>query len=257
MIQIILKIALNTYRESVRGKVLYSLVFFAVAIVSLSALFGAVTIGDQLRIIKDLGLMSISLFAVALAVISGASLLHKELHRKTIHNILAKPVHRWQFLVGKHLGLLMTEAVMIALMAMGLVIFCYFFEPRIDYLIFQASLFIFFELIIVTSIAIFFSSILVTPALSGLFTFSLFIAGRSVEYIPQLIKAVPAETPSFFLNILYWCLPHLDKLNISNQVVYGYSASPIQLSFSLIYSLSYAAILLGLASITFRDRDFN
>ncbi len=257
MLNNIFQIALNTYRESVRGKVLYSLLFFSVALVIISAVFGAVTIGDQIIIIKDFGLVSLSLFAVTLAVISGASLLHKELYRKTVYNILAKPVPRWQFLVGKHLGLLFTVLLMIILMAIGLVLFIFFFEQKIDWLIFQAALFVIFELIIITAFAIFFSAIVVTPALAGLFTFSAFLAGRSVEFIPELIKIAGNGETSPILEIIYWVLPHLDKLNINNQIVYGQGATFEQLIFSFCYSIGYSATLIMIGSFFFRNRDFN
>jgi len=252
----IIAIALNTYRESVRGKILYTLLFFSVAIVFLSAIFGAVTIGDQVKIIEDFGLMAISLFSVTLAVLSGASLLHKELNKKTVYNILSKPVKRWQFLVGKQLGLLMTVSVMIALMTTGLILFVFLFSREINFLLIVASLFITLELVIITALAIFFSTIVITPALAGLFTFAIFVAGRSVEYIPELIKvASPGQEP-FALQVIYWILPHLDKLSISDAAVYGISPSLQQFGWAIIYSFSYSAALLVLGSIFFRRRDF-
>lgn len=251
----IIQIALNTYRESVRGKVLYTLLFFGVALVFISAIFGAVTIGDQVKIIKDFGLMSISLFSVILTVISGASLLHKEIYRKTAYNILSKPVHRWQFLAGKQLGLLMTVTMMIALMTAGLMIFVYLFNQELDLLLIQAAIFINLELVIITAIAIFFSTVVVTPALAGLFTFSIFVAGRSVEYIPELMKVATPGEESSILKIIYWVLPHLDKLSISNSVVYGIGASASQFGWALCYSFTYSISALIIASVIFRGRN--
>jgi ABC-type transport system involved in multi-copper enzyme maturation permease subunit len=94
-------IAINTMREAIRNKLLYSILLFAVLVVAVAALFGSVSIGDQMKFVKDFSLMSVSLFGVAIAVMLGVSMLNKELGRKTIYNILSKPVARWEFIVGK------------------------------------------------------------------------------------------------------------------------------------------------------------
>jgi len=254
----VLCIAVNTYRESVRSKVLYAVLFFAVILVAVSALFGSVTIGDQVKVIKDFGLLSVSLFAVALVVISGSALLSKELQRKTIYNILAKAVYRWEFLLGKHLGLFITTVVMVFLLALGLCLFAFCFEGRLDPLLLLGALYVLLEILIVISAAIFFSSLVVTPMLSGLFTFALFIAGRSAEYILSMQAGLNGNAAAqTVLEIIYWMLPHLNELNIANSVVYGSGVSLEHLAFSAIYALSYAAALLLLANIVFVRREFN
>ncbi|MCB0338381.1 MAG: ABC transporter permease subunit [Bdellovibrionales bacterium] len=250
-------IALNTFRELIRSKVLYSVVFFAVLVVSVSALFGSVTIGDQVKVIKDFGLFSISFFGVCFGVISGSNLLSKELNRKTIYNILAKPVHRWEFLLGKELGLIATMTVLVSLMGLGLVGFVYVFTGAPDLLLLQACYCILLELIIVTSVVIFFSSIVVTPLLSGLFSFAVFLAGRSVQYIDQMKTFVGEGSIRSLLEGVYWLLPHLDRLNISSFVVYGHAARSDFLLSALVYALGYSGILLVLASYFFKYRDFN
>ena len=104
-------IALNTFREAVRNKILYSVLAFAVLLVAISALFGSVTIGETQRVIKDFGLFALSFFGAISTIICGVSLLNKELKQKTIHNIISKPVARWEFIVGKYLGLSLTVGV--------------------------------------------------------------------------------------------------------------------------------------------------
>lgn len=253
-------IAINTYRELVRGKVLYIVLFFAVVVVSVGALFGSVTIGDQVVVIKDFGLFSISLFNVAFAVIAGSALLQKELMRKTIFNILAKPVPRWKFLVGKYLGMLMTSFLLLALMSIALQIFLFCFEGRVDTALVWAYLHMALEMMIVCAAAIFFSSLVVTPVLTGLFTFGLFLAGRSVEYLLYFIREGAVSDPlAAVLTILYYLLPHLNRLNMANDVVMGSSLS-WNLSYfcwAVLYSLGYSGVLLGFAKLFFERREFN
>ena len=251
-------IAINTYRESVRSKILYTLFVFAAILVLISALFGSVTIGEQVKVVKDFGLFSISIFTIAYTVISGAALLHKELSKKTIDSILSKAVYRWEFLLGKYLGILMTLFVMIILMGIALYGFSLMFEGGDNLLLFQAYYYQFLELLIVCAAAIFFSSIVVTPLLSGLFTFGVFIAGRSIPYMLYFVETgdVKGITASLlkFLNLV---LPNLDKLNVSNEVVYGYSMSSSHMLWSGLYAITYSIVLLVLAVIIFRRREFN
>ena len=131
-IEHILAIAIATFRETLRSKVLYLVMVFMVIIVGVSSLFGAVTIGDQVKVIKDFGLAGISLCSVLFTILSGVSLLHKEIHRKTIYNILSKPVYRYEFLVGKLLGLCATSAILIMCMGVLLAGYLSFFSGALD-----------------------------------------------------------------------------------------------------------------------------
>ena len=254
----IIALAITTFRESVRSKILYTVFFFTLAIVLVSALFGSVTVGDQILVVKNLGLASISLFAVAYAVISGASLVFKELSKKTIYNILAKPVPRWHFLVGKYLGMVAVTWLMTLLMGGALSVFLIYFEGRLDLLIWVSLLFTLAELLIICAAAIFFSSIVVTPLLSGLFTFGIFIAGRSTDYITYFIEE--HELKGLAANVLYglyYGLPHLDDIRRINTLVYGVMVPSSQVFFSLVYSFCYAGVLLVCASFIFKKREFN
>lgn len=252
------QIACNTLRESIRSKILYSLLFFAALILIVSAFFGTVTIGDQIKVIKDFGLFCASIFSVAFAVISGAALLHKELSRKTVYNILAKPVGRGEFLVGKYLGLFGTTAVLVTLMSAGLFVFVYLFEGSFDLLIWQAAYYMLLELVIVCAAAIFFSSVVVTPMLSGLFSFGIFLAGRSTDYLLYFVNGSATPTAATkVLTLLYWILPHLNLLNVSDQIVFGNALDGEHMIWSTAYALAYATALLMLATFIFRRREFN
>ena len=251
-------IAINTFRESVRSKILYTLFIFAAILVLVSALFGSVTIGEQAKVVKDFGLFSISIFTIAYTVISGAALLHKELSKKTIDNILSKAVHRWEFLIGKYIGMLLTLFVMVVIMGLALYGFSSMFEGGDNRLLFQAYYYQFLELLIICAAAIFFSSIVVTPLLSGLFTFGVFLAGRSIPYLLYFVESGDVKGPAaMLLKFLNLVLPNLDKLNIGNEAVYGYSMNSSHMLWSSLYAITYSIVLLVLAAIIFRRREFN
>jgi len=254
----ILDIATSTFRESIRSKILYSILVFVVLLLGMSAFFGSVTIGSQLQVISNFGLFSVSLFSVLYAAISGAALLHKELSRKTVYNILARAVTRSEFLVGKYLGMLYTVTAMVAIMGAGLFAFTAVLEGSPSWSLLTACFHIWLELIIICAAAIFFSSIVVTPLLSGMFTFGFFLAGRSAEYLLYFIKQdLVSGWQAWLLQGLYVLLPHFDRINISDLSVYGILPAPAQTLAALVYAAGYAAVLLILADIIFRRREFN
>ncbi|MCB0328232.1 MAG: ABC transporter permease subunit [Bdellovibrionales bacterium] len=241
-----------------RSKVLYSVLVFAVLIIGASALFGSVTIGDQVKVIKDFGLFALSLLSVLYCVISGSTLLFKELARKTVFNILSKPVRRWEFLTGKFLGIFSTSVVLLFCMGILFSSFTAFFERSIDFELFRGYFHIALELMIICSAVILFSSIVVTPILIGLFSFGLFLAGRSLNVLLYLIdEGFVSGGEAIVVKSLYWGLPQLHTININDALVYQIAVPHTQSIWALIYAISYSAVLLVLAQMLFQRREFN
>lgn len=112
----IVAIAVNTYREAVRDRVLYVVTALACAVLISTLAMAELALDQQRRVVMDLTLGTISIFSVLVAVFLGSSLLFKEIERKTLYVILPKPIHRWEFLVGKFTGITVTVATFIALM---------------------------------------------------------------------------------------------------------------------------------------------
>src|SRR5687768_2108377 len=112
-------IAVSVFRESVRDKVLYNLVFFAVLLISASYLLSQLTAGQDIKIIKDIGLAAMSLFGLFIAVFIGIGLVSKEVEKRSIYSLLAKPISRHEFIIGKYIGLLLTLAVNLSIMVVA------------------------------------------------------------------------------------------------------------------------------------------
>ncbi|HXQ21377.1 MAG TPA: ABC transporter permease subunit [Candidatus Acidoferrales bacterium] len=249
-------IALNTFREAIRNKILYSIVFFAFLVVGVAAIFGAASIGDQMKFVKDFSLMSIALFGVIIAILLGVNLLHQELGEKTIFNILSKPVARWHFIVGKFLGLFGTLTLLVALMSACVIAILALFERRLDWGLVLASVATLMELLVIIAFALFFSTIVVTPTLAGLFTAAAFVAGRSSSYLHYFFGDDSAPSVRVGARVLYWILPHLDRFNIADQVVYGnYFDLPYFLAI-ITYAVAYSTVLLLLSVALFSRREF-
>ena len=112
----IIAVAVNTFREAIRDRVLYLFLGFAVLLLISSKLFGMLTVGDEGKVIKDLGLAGIQFFSMLIAVMMSVLLISREVESRTVFNILAKPVRRWQFLIGKYLGLLTAFATLFSVL---------------------------------------------------------------------------------------------------------------------------------------------
>lgn len=252
----VLAIARNTAREALRNKVLYSILAFAAVVVVVAALFGSASIGDQTKFVKDFSLAAISLFGVVIAVTLGVNMLAKELGRRTILNILSKPVARWEFVTGKFLGLAATVALVVFCMSGALIGILGVLEGRPDPALFAAAAAIVLELTIVVAVALFFSSIVVTPTLAGLFTIAAFVAGRSAGYLGYFRGEDWAPAVRAISSVLYWTLPHLNRLDLADQVAYGEPVSLGYLGLAAIYALAYSLVLLVVTTALFERREF-
>mgnify|MGYP000440741369 CR=1 FL=1 len=121
-------VAWHVFKESVRDRVLFAIAGFAVVLVAASVLIGQITAGQDVRIIKNLGLATIELSGVLMAVFIGVGLVAREIERRSIYSLLAKPLHRWEFVVGKFLGLTGTLVVNLALMSVALCVVLWWFQ---------------------------------------------------------------------------------------------------------------------------------
>lgn len=256
-------IALNTFREGIRNKALYSVMFFSCVTVLVATIFGSVSVGSLPKIVKDFGLFSLSFFGAILSMVAGVSLLNKELNRKTIYNILSKPISRWQFVVGKYIGLTMTVSLQVLLMGCFLLFFAWTIEGVLDPLLFQGMLFALLEIVMVCAIATFFSTIVVTTTLTALYTCSFYIAGRSVAcldfFIPRQddVAYSSAYLSKAMASFLYYMLPDFNAFNISDRIVYGEAIGLGQIFAAFVYSTSYSVALLCLAAVVFERREFD
>jgi len=248
-------LTINTFREAIRDKVLYSLLFFAVLMVGISYILDQLTIGEKTKIIKDFGLASISIFGVMIAIFVGIGLVYKEIERKTIYNILSKPIPRYQFIIGKYLGLIMTLLIEVVVMSVVLFTMLYFYEGKIDFALFPAVAMIFIELMIVTAFALLFSSFS-TPILSGLFTLSFYIIGHLTADLLELGRRSHNQSLKYFTEILYYILPNLEYFNIKGKVVYHQNLEQGYLFFASVYGILYILIILLISIVIFQKRDF-
>jgi ABC-type transport system involved in multi-copper enzyme maturation permease subunit len=248
-------IALNTFKEAIRDRILYLLFFFAAASLIFSRLLALLTVGDRVKIIKDAGLASISIFGMLMAILIGTGLVYKEIDKKTIFTLLSKPIQRWQFLVGKFFGLVLTLFIMTTLMSLIFLAIVFLHTFHVEGRLLLAVLFIFIELVLITAVAILFSCFS-TPILSSIFALSFYVIGHFSWSLDGLIQKAKSGTTRALLQILYALLPDLENFNFKTEVVYGLTIQPKFYIYSAVYGLVYTLFILTLAVLIFKKRDF-
>lgn len=257
---VISAIAKNTFKEAVRNKILYSLIFFALTMMAVSLVLDQVTIGQRSKIIKDFGLASINLFGVLIAIMVGINLVYKEIEKRTIYPILAKPVRRSEFLIGKYLGIVLTLGVEVILMSFFLFLLMLVYGTSTDSQTFDlgmlwAIFLIFLELMLVAAVAILFSSFS-TPFLSGMFTLAIYVIGHLTDDLKRLGGLSGNLSLESLTAFIYYLLPNLENFNIKGEVVYQIPIETGRILLAILYGLLYISILIFLSSILFQRRDF-
>lgn len=254
-------IARNTFREAVRNKILYSLLFFAVMIILSASALGQLSLHEEIRMTRDVGLFGIDLFGVVIAIFVGVNLLYKELDLKTVYTILPKPLRRWEFVLGKWLGMLLTLAVQMAVMGVVLAATLALQGAAFDVPMCKALWLLYVNVMVVTSVAVLFSSFS-SPFLSGFFALGFFVVGRSVPDIRALAsKSGPAlkavlEGGATVMPNLHLFYPSGAIIGSEHVSVHGEFVGARYLSWTTAYGVGYSLVVLVLAMLIFRKRDF-
>lgn len=255
-------IAQNTFREAVRNKILYALLVFAVGVILFALPLGQMSLSEQARVTRDVGMAGIELFGILIAVFIGVNLVHKEIDRKTIYALVPKPLHRWEFIIGKYLGILGTLLLMVVVMAAILFLVLVVQEAPLELSLIRAITLLFVELMVVTSVAVLFSSFS-SPFLSGLFTLVMCVIGLSTDSLRILIKKLP-DGAQLLTSVPLRMLPDLRMFYVSGTMLndrwvtihqgeyvdWGYVAVASG------YGVGYAACMLLLSMWIFSRRDF-
>jgi ABC-type transport system involved in multi-copper enzyme maturation permease subunit len=250
-------VALNTFREAVRDRVLYNLVFFALLMIAAAIVVGQISIGIEELVIASLGLSAISLIGLLIAVFIGVGLVSKEMDKRTLYALLAKPVRRWEFLLGKFGGLVGTLAVNTAAMALALLLALLYVKhtlDRSDGALLVAVYFILLKLALVVALALLFSCA-TTPLLAILYTAGLYIAGLFVSQMRNLRSDTMSPGLATIMRWLSYILPNFDNFDVMAMAAHGRAIPGALILQNTLYALFYCAIVLAAAAVTFSRRD--
>ncbi|HEX8635515.1 MAG TPA: ABC transporter permease [Pyrinomonadaceae bacterium] len=254
----IASIARNAFREAVRDRVLYNLVFFVLLLTGGAIFIGDLSAAQEAKIIIDMSLSAMLLFGVFIAIFVGVGLVYKELERRTVYAIFAKPVGRGEFLVGKYLGLCLTLAVNVLVMGAGVSLALLYVRGGYDplvLLVWPAIILIFVELMIVVAVALLFSSFS-SPALSALMTFAVFVIGHFSADMKLLAASTGTTAAKILFGALYYLLPNLSHYTVIADAGHGLTPAPAAFAVALVYAFVYIAVLLAASILIFNRRNF-
>ncbi|HOC70510.1 MAG TPA: ABC transporter permease subunit [Candidatus Hydrogenedentes bacterium] len=244
----------NTFRESIRDKVFYVLLFFAVTTILGSKVLGWVSIGQDVKIIKDICLAAMSIFGTLIAIFVGANLVYKEIDKKTLYTLLAQPMHRYEFLLGKCLGLLAVITVSMLFMTAGATLYLWLMGGMVTVVWFQAILLIFLKLMLITAFSVLLST-MISPILGAIVVVSFYFAGHATEIFRDLPSQFEGTFIKGLLQILYFAIPNLNVFNLQSEAANNVPVAAPYMGFAAAYGLAWTALLLILACMAFERRD--
>lgn len=248
-------IALNAFRESLRDKILYNLVLFAGLLIGCSVFLADLSITEHHKIIADMGLAAINFIGVVIAIFIGISLVNKEIERRTIYTIMARPISRSMFIMGKYFGLALTLFVNMSIMLAVFVVTLWLYHVPISPSLFQAVQLIFVEVLVTTAIALFFSTFS-SSTLSAILTIGIYVIGHLTAELRTVAVKSGNAAVALVADALYYLCPNLEMLNIKGQAAVGILVTPEYLILASLYGMVYAAVLITGGCLIFQRRDF-
>ena len=266
--RVIRHVAVNVFKESVRDKILYNLVVFAVLLISASYLIGELTAGQDVKIIKDLGLASISVIGLLIAIFIGIGLVWKEVEKRSIYTLLPKPMRRQEFLLGKYCGLVLTLVINVAVMTVAFYgVLAYmqaetpanvreaWASPATDPAMLKAIALIMIELLLVTAIALFFSTFS-SPFLSAMLTLAVWVIGHFNADLRDFGATISSPAAAALARGLYYVVPNFAAFDVKLQAVHAQPIPLRYLALTSLYGITYVAFVLLAGVIIFSKRDF-
>ncbi|MGK7922816.1 MAG: ABC transporter permease [Trichodesmium sp.] len=252
----IIIIANNVFWEVIRDKILYLIGLFALLMVAAVRLIPELSVGTEEKIILDMGLAAISFLGLIVTAFLGTGLVNKEIEKRTVYILVAKPLSRSELIVGKHLGLSAVLGVLLAAMTLiyGLILSL----SQISYpigSILVAVIFIFIQLSLLTGLAILFG-VFSSSILATLFTFGIYLMGNLSRDLVQLGELTDNPGIKKLMMGLYVVLPDLSRLDLKNDAVYGLLPNITTLVTNFGYALLYTMLVLSISIAIFARREF-
>lgn len=252
---VILRIARNTFREAVRDRLLTTILVFGAVIVASSVILAPLTLGEEDRIVRDLGLTAVNVFAMLLVIFVGTSLVYREVEQRTIYAMLTQPISRTQFLLGKYLGLYAAVFSSVAILGLFYILVVQFVgSGAMGNLVLAVGL-VALEGAILTAVAVLFSTV-ASPFLSAVFTFLVYVAGHLAADLKLLAKHASAPGLNVLGDIFSVIVPALHAFHVRDNIISGMAIPGERLAWCVLATLLYSAAALATASLAFARRDF-
>ncbi len=247
-------IALGTIVRQIRNKVLYLLVGLISVFVAVGAMYRVLSLGAEIRLMRNMGLAGINIIGMVVAVFIGANEIGKELREGTVDGLLAKPLGRTEFLIGKYFGTLLVAFINMFIMAACFMLIMYYYESVISFDILRGLLMNIFEVAILLSVAVFFTTFL-PESVSAVFTFLVFVIGHGAHMLPIIADKVDDLAIIVIGNIAYYIFPNLHHFNLRLAVGHSLEIPLIYVITAILYGICYSLIMMYFAIAVFRLRE--
>jgi ABC-type transport system involved in multi-copper enzyme maturation permease subunit len=249
----VMTIALASFREAIRAKILYTFLLFALIMMAFSRVLESTVMAERAKMVKDIGLGAISLIGIFIAITVGANVFFKELKRLSSYSLFSKPVSKGQILLGKYVGAVFAIGVTIVFMGSILLLNTAAVTRKVDPHLLVGVGSIFMELAVIAAFALFFA-VFGSPVLSGILTGGVYVLGHMVAFFRPVLEAFfPGYPP--LLNIVFLCVPDLERFNLKANAVYHDLPSGQHLVILLAYGVTYIVAALFAAWLLLRKKD--
>lgn len=252
----IFTIAKNTFRETIRDRILLSGFFVIVAIILFTMFIASISLEQSTRMIIDFSVTAIYALQMFVAIFIGSMLIYKEIDKKTFYLLLPKPITRTEIIIGKCLGL-STTTVIVTLLS-TLVLFVILFIQTGQLYAYPILLSVFLstiEAVLLILISILFSG-LTSPILAAVSTIAFYAIGHAGEIFRYIFMTTKSTLVEVVMRAVYYILPNLEKFNIRNDIVYGTVPSVTSIAVTVLYAITYSLLLLVITQITLKEKDF-
>jgi ABC-type transport system involved in multi-copper enzyme maturation permease subunit len=248
-------VAWATLLEAVRNRLLLVAVFFAVVLVGLSVSAASVSIGEQSRLIVDVGLAAASALGSVIAIAVAISSFAGEIRRRTAYPVLARPLPRWAFVLGKYLGVLSALEAIVVIMVVATAGVVWLYGDPVPAALWWSLGLTMIEMALVVALATFFSTI-ASPVLAATYSVGVLLAGNLAGDIQALASQLEAKGKTLgpVLRWVYYVLPDLQRLSVRSQAANNLPVPGDFVVYGVAYGLCYAAVMLVLAMWVFSRR---
>lgn len=248
-------IALNTFKETIRDRVLAVIVLFALFMIIGSLWLGSISLGEEGRVMIDFGLVAITFFGLVVAAFVAAGLIHREVEKRTVFVLFSKPVSRAAFIAGKFLGLAVTMGAVVAGMGAFLFIVVWVIDGAPTWMILAAVALIYVQLMVIVAVTIFFST-LGSAILASVLGISVFIAGQLSSNVLSLTRLGENAVTEAVSWVVFVLIPNFTAVDVKPAVVGEQTAEWGPIGLWCLYLTAYSIVVLALAAWVFRRREF-
>ena len=251
----VVAVAVNTFRETIRDRILGVIILFALALIVASLWLASISLGQGDRMIKDFGLVAVSFFGLIVAAFVAASLVRKEVEKRTVFIIFSKPVSRSEFIWGKFLGLAATMFTVLAGMTVFLFLLAWVVAKSPSGSLLLAGLLIYLQLLVVMALTILFST-MTSAVLASVWGICLYAAGELSHNVLSLSQAGHSGVTHVASAFVFFLVPNLSAVDIRAPIVGEGSVALGSLAAWSGYLLAYLVVVLFLTTWIFRRKEF-